>query len=231
MYGIDYKGKHSYIDFGMTIKSRDINPPKKNKMKETIPYMQGSYDFSNLYGEQTYSERELIYVFNLTCHSKLELNTKKLIILDWLLNSFKTKLKDDIIPGYYFMAECEDLNFNEKGYSAEITVKFRAYPFKYGNENIGNEIWDDFNFEIDYMQNINYKVNGILSVVLYNPSSRKIVPTIICTSSIDIIQGETTYKFNSGATRDWRFQLSTGQNNLIIKGNGDIEFIFRKEVL
>lgn len=231
MFGITYKGKHSYNDYGLTIKSKDINPPPKNKVKEKVPYMQGAYDFSNLYGDQTYNERTLNYVFNLICSSKLELNTKKIKILDWLLNSFKDNLKDDTIPGFYFFAECEDVSFKEDGRKAEITVKFVAYPFKISSNDEGNIPWDDFNFELDYMQETKFNILGSKSIEIYNLGAVKATPTIICSAAMDIIKNGITYKYNQGTTKDWRFTLDKGKNNLTIKGTGNIEFIFRREVL
>lgn len=231
MYGITYKDKHSYRDFGLTIKAKDINPPKKTKIKETVPYMNGAYDFSNLYGEQTYGERTSTYTFNLNCKSKIELNIKKIEILDWLLNSFKTTLKDDTIPDFYFNAECENVDFKEDGQFAEITASFVAYPFKIANNNEGNDVWDTFNFELDYAQDTKFAVTGTKDVELYNLSSRKVTPTVVCSADFDVIQGNTTYHFKSGTTKDWRFTLEKGLNSLTLNGNGNIEFVFRKEVL
>ncbi len=51
MYGISFNDKHSYRDFDITIlNTRVIETPSKIKIKETVPFMNGSYDFSNLYG-------------------------------------------------------------------------------------------------------------------------------------------------------------------------------------
>lgn len=231
MNGFMYKNKHSFKDFNLTIKSKNISPPKKIKIKESVPFMQGSYDFSNLYGEQTYEERQLNYVLNLQCNSKLELNTQKIKILDWLMNSFKAVLKDDAIPGYYFNAECEDVEFKESGSYAEITVSFIAYPFKISLYDEGNIPWNDFNFELDYMQDTKFLVIGSKTVELINQSAKKITPTVICTAPFDVIKNGITYKFNIGTTKDWRFNLDKGFNSLILNGDGNIEFIFRKEVL
>jgi hypothetical protein len=231
MNGFMYKNKHSFKDFNLTIKSKNISPPKKIKIKESVPFMQGSYDFSNLYGEQTYEERQLNYVLNLQCRSKVELNTKKIKILDWLMNSFKTVLKDDAILGYYFNAECEDVEFKESGSYAEITVSFIAYPFKISLYDEGNIPWNDFNFELDYMQETKFDVVGSKNIGIINSSSKKITPTVICTAPFDLIKDGIIYKFNTGSTKDWRFNLDKGINNLTVNGNGNIEFLFRKEVL
>lgn len=231
MLGITYKGKHSFKDFGLTIKSKEISPPAKVKTKETVPYMHGSYDFSNLYGEQTYEERLLSYTFNLIAKNKTDMNIKKIKILDWLLNSFKVPLKDDAIPGFYFSAECEGASFKENGFMAEITASFKAYPFKISLYDEGNIPWDDFNFELDYMQDTKFYVAGNKSVTIYNLGARKIIPTVICSAPFDVTKNGTTYKFNAGTTKDWRFLLDVGSNDLILNGIGTIEFSFRKEVL
>ena len=114
-YGIRKNNKHSFDDFGLTIKSKKIGNPKKNKIKEEVPFMNGSYDFSLLYGEQTYSERQLEYTFNLNERNKIAMNIKKMQVLEWLNDGGKQPLYDDTIPGFYFLAEVEDDDFSEAG--------------------------------------------------------------------------------------------------------------------
>ena len=64
MYNIVYNGKHSFNDFGLKrFNSKEHKAPSKNKIYETVPFMNGSYDFSNIYGGNTYSDRELTYSF------------------------------------------------------------------------------------------------------------------------------------------------------------------------
>ena len=77
--------------------------------------MNGSYDFSLLYGEQTYSERQLEYTFNLNERNKIAMNIKKIQVLEWLNDGGKQPLFDDTIPGFYFLAEVEDDDFSEEG--------------------------------------------------------------------------------------------------------------------
>ena len=48
---------------------------------------------------------------------------------------------------------------------------------------------------------------------------------------MEVTKGNVTYKFNPGTSKDYRFELSIGENNMTVKGNGSIEFRFRKEVL
>lgn len=231
MLGIKKGNKHSYKDFGVTIKSKSIGSPKKNKIKETVPFMNGSYDFSSLYGGQTYGERSLQYVFNIIGQTKSHMNMKKINLLNWLHKGIKEPLYDDAIPGYYFLAECEDDDFKENGNTGELTVTFTAYPFKICDYEEGDIAWDDFNFELDVLQETKFDINGVKNVKIHNVGVTNIVPEVICSNQMEVTKGNITYKFNPGASKDYRFELSIGENNMMIKGNGTIEFKFRKEVL
>lgn len=230
-YGIRKNNKHSFDDFGLTIKSKKIGNPKKNKIKEEVPFMNGSYDFSLLYGEQTYSERQLEYTFNLNERNKIAMNIKKMQVLEWLNDRGKQPLYDDTIPGFYFLAEVEDDDFSEEGSNGEITVTFNAYPYKISSRNDGHDIWDDFNFELDMVQDTIFEVNGTKDIILYNNGAIGINPTVICSNDIEVTKGNSIYKFKPGEAKAWAFKLDKGLNTLTIKGTGTIEFKWCKEVL
>jgi len=148
-----------------------------------------------------------------------------------MTNSNKFQLFDDDIPGYYFMAECIKADFDEIYKTGILKCSFNAYPFKISEFEEGNDIWDTFNFELDYAQETKINVSGTKNITIYNPSIKEISPYIICSSNMSVTQGGTTFLFNAGTTRDWRFNLAIGENHLSITGNGEIEFEFRKEVL
>ena len=100
MYGIKKGNKHSFIDFGLTIKSKSIGMPSKNKVKETIPFMNGQYDFSELYGGQTYSTREvkiIVALNGLVDSSRTRLNIAYDNVINWLFNTGMSTLKIDFI--------------------------------------------------------------------------------------------------------------------------------------
>ena len=48
--GIRINNKHSYGDFGLYLKSRNIGLPEKKSIRQTVPFMNGYYDFSALNG-------------------------------------------------------------------------------------------------------------------------------------------------------------------------------------
>lgn len=230
--GIIKSNKHSYYDFGLKIISREFNPPSKKKVKETLPYMNGSYDFSSLYGDNVYEERTIKYVFDFRYKNKIDFINKKIAITNWLTSNSKEPLYDDLIPGYYFIAECEDsIKFSEGYIDCEVTVVFVAYPFKISTLQDGHDIWDEFNFELDMVQDTKFEVEIIKNIQLYNNGAAGINPIVTCSNDMDVIKGNTTFKFKIGESKSWSFKLDKGLNNLTIKGTGTIEFKWYKEVL
>ena len=233
MYDIVFNGKHSFNDMRLKrINATEHKAPTKNKIQQTIPFMNGSYDFSNLYGSATYSDREFTYSFLVEIENEALMNYRKIEIENWLLGANKkTILIDEDLKGYYYLAECIDIDFDNYYSFGLIDVTFTAYPFKISSSYEGNNLWDSFNFELDVLQDTKFTVNGSSNVNIYNSSAIDIEPTIIASSNFEIIKDNKKYVIESGESKDYRFKLKKGNNNITLKGNGTIEFRFRKEVL
>ena len=232
--GIEYNGKHSYKDFGLTISNPDISNPSKVKTLEEVPFSNTPYDFSTIYGEQKYEERQLTYTFNIAYREKAEgFYFYEADVLRWLMSTNEKKvLKDDRISGYYFLAEVVNGPTNEFRFvGGSLTVTFTAYPFMIAELKEGNDIWDDFNFILDYVQDTSFTVNGSKEIVLFNPGAKKVYPKIIAGSPFTVIKGKTTYKIPTGITESEDFSLEVGENRIQIIGNGKISFDFYKELI
>lgn len=154
--GINFLGKHTYRDFGITISSRSISDPQKKKTKLPIPWSNIEYDFSEIYGDQPYEPRLLRYVFNLFpfgLQSPGHMDVKKTQFINFIMSGIgKHRLEDDDIPGYYFMAEVEEGSIYNKWTDGTLEVEFVAYPFMISKLPEGHDIWDEFNFELDVAQ-------------------------------------------------------------------------------
>lgn len=156
MNGITFLGKHSYKDLGITMSpERNIGIPNKIKNKHRVPFSNVTYDFSRLYGEETYGERTLTYNFNIggIRATKEQMVSEKTKIVNWLMHSDgKQALYDDTIPGWHFLAEVEGgMVFQENWRTGILTVTFTAYPFMIRNIS-EDDVWDTFNFEYDVVQ-------------------------------------------------------------------------------
>ncbi|WP_277679220.1 phage tail protein [Gracilibacillus dipsosauri] len=235
MYGINFNGKHSYNDFGITIADKNIGFPEKEKIKVKVPFSNVEYDFSQLYGEQTYTPRPLTYTLNVLSKKPTteKINVIETQLSNWLMNSNgKQKLYDDAIPGYYFLAEVEKgLSFDELWNSGKLTVEFTAYPFMIAELPEGHDIWDEFNFDLDVAQPVEFTVNGTLDVTLFNVGTPSITPEIEASGPMEILKDGITYYVPTGKSKSDDFKLQTGENHLTITGDGSIKFLFYKELI
>lgn len=231
-YGIRFNNLHSYDDLGLIVLDKKITTPTKTKIKENIPFMNGTYDFSDLYGGNCFSERTLEFTFKLKHNNRIRLEFIKTRIENWLMGTnTQVKLIEDDLPGYYYLAECESTDFEDFIRFGKLNATFRAYPFKICEKEEGNLLWDEFDFELDILQDTKFEINGTKNVTLYNVGAKESIPTIICSNDMDIIKNGTIYKLKAGQSKDYRFTLDIGENKLTINGTGTIEVKFIKELI
>lgn len=231
---ITFGNKNSYTDFNLLLQERTISSPAKKKIKDSIPFMNGSYDFSTIgsNGEIVYTEREVKIKFGLPTKSKSELYLLYSEILEWLLDTGQQQLVFADIPDFYFLAEVEDVtNIEEVLYMGTLEISFVCEPFKYGTSLAGsNQLWDVFNFKTDYLQDTSFTVTTSKTVTIYN-QGRTVVPTVNCSSAMSCTLNGYTANFVAGDNTDYSFKLLSGENIIAITGTGTIEFKFRKVTL
>ncbi|WP_052263170.1 distal tail protein Dit [Clostridium tyrobutyricum] len=235
--GFIFNGKHSYKDFNVWLQEKKIQPPAKVKIKETIPFMNGTYDFSSVgsNGEPVYGERQIQVKLGLRTRNKKELYTVYQLILQWLEDTGRQELLFDNIPGFYFTAEVESApSFEEALMLGNLIITFTAQPFKISTSYMGDDIWDTFNFLTDYTQYTNtFEItNPFTTVIMYN-NGRSVTPVINCSSPMTLrVNGEDKeYNLNAGDNKVWGLKLKNGKNELIFAGNGTAKILFRWEVL
>lgn len=235
MIGFSFNNRNSYNDFGLILEEHSIQPPKKVKILDSIPGMNGSYDFSTVAsnGEQVYDTREIDIKVFLMQSDKTRLHFLYTRVLEWLMGTGQSKLIFDFLPGYYFMAEVQEApSWDELIETGELSIKFVAEPLKYGTELAGDLLWDNIDFDLpDYIQDTSFTVNGAKTITLYNPGSHGIIPTIVANGDITCTLNGYTTTFPQGTSTDYGFKLENGTNIINISGNGNIQFNFRKEVL
>ena len=59
------RGEYHTSDYQMWLVDRQAPSPPEKEILESVPYMQGSYDFSNLLGERVYDNRVISYEFEI----------------------------------------------------------------------------------------------------------------------------------------------------------------------
>lgn len=228
--GFTFNGVHN-SEMGVFMHSRSIQPPSKKKIKETIPFMNGSYDFSTIgsNGEVVYEEREINIEIGFDNESKEELVKTYSKILDWILNvDGKSKLVFDDTKNYYYMVEVESSSsFEEFMDFGKLSIKFVAEPFKCGVDYATNPQWDLFSFEEDYLQDSDYDIVGAKSIDVYNPKLPT-TPIINCSSNMTLTYNNKNYALRIGDNKPYGLRLQNGLNVLVFTGTGHIKILFRK---
>lgn len=246
--GITFNGMHSYDDYKMMLVERKIGLPSKKKILETPPYSNVEYDFSLLYGEQIYEQREITYTFTLFNHHNIpDLEDLRVMCINWLMGvDEQSRLTDDEIEDFYFLGEVREApecTFDYETDSYEIQVTFTCYPFKIC-EHDENDDWDSFNFDTDVFQDTKFSFVSQMRIALYNTGATTVYPTVNVSvtgaptimESLEIKTGDgTVYTYTNGIYRAG-IALKRGANNLTlttIEANlpANVEFLWRKEVL
>lgn len=127
--GITIGGKHSFDDFGLVIAEREIGAPPKNSIRKTVPYMNGFYDFTKLYGSPSWGARTIKYAFDVIGVTVEEMEAGRLPVVNWLCNVHDEDIYDDAIPEYHFHGSFDNLSVAEDGEKVTLTFTFVCYPF------------------------------------------------------------------------------------------------------
>ena len=128
--------KDSYDDFDASLARFDAKPPKKKSIRETIPFFNGSYDFSTINGEVYWEDRVIECIFEILADTPEELEDKKAAFSNWVMNVTEQDIYSPFIPDYHFVGTFEEMDYEDDDGldKTTATVTFLAYPYKVANE-------------------------------------------------------------------------------------------------
>ena len=196
--------KYSYDDFEANVKERKIGSPKKKITKDTVPFSNTTYDFSNINGELYWEERMLKYIFEMDATTPEELEEKKIAFNTWVMNVFSEKLYDPFIEDYHFIATFADIDFDDSEIEkTTATVNFTAYPFMMSN--------------VKRVFTFNIPTASEEVVQFENKSSHKVTPTLIASVPLSFSYNGTTYSIKAGEMTSDSFRLDAGINMIKIQ--------------
>lgn len=236
-YGFSFNGKHSINDFGLIMEYKHILPPAKNKIKVSLPYMNGVYDFSTVAtnGADTFTQRQIDLKLDLISNSKTkeELQVLYSQVLEWLLDNGRQQIVFDDDPAYFWYGEFDNsqtASWEDTWYWGYLTLSFIVDPFKKGINLEGNDIWDTFNFLTDYSETTQFNVTSSLTTTLHNVG-RPVMPVITTNATMVLNLNGTTYSLANGSNTIYGLMLKNGVNNITLTGTGTVNFAFRRESL
>lgn len=211
--GIKINNLHSHHDFDLCFKQRNISLPEKKSIRETVPFMNGYYDFSALNGAPAWDERSVEYVFDLIAETPRKLDEYASRVLDWLCNAHNVDIFDDTMPDYHWHGSYDgcSLSWDESGLHVEISVEFVVYPFKIANV---ATTWQ--------MQAGEYTIRN---------EGMTVAPIVYSDASAAIQIGTHVTSIPANVETKLALDLERGDNTVIITGDGTLQFSYYKEVL
>lgn len=209
------EGKGSYTSFGQCISKRNISVPKKKVVKESVPFQNGSYDFSDICGESAWEEREVSYTFDIIGENMEEVEIQKSELLDWVMKIQNQDIFDGYKPGYHLHGSYDSSSWSEDWEQCELTIVFKVYPFYISNTEITKKI---------KLKAGNNNIN------IFNNGSHNIVPTIVTESPISISKDNVIFNLGIGTFLDEEFVLNKGTNSLSISNDVPDTFVIFKFV-
>lgn len=209
-------GKGSYTDFDQYIASRKIGVPKKRIIKETLPFKNGSYDFTYVNGEPTYDDNTITYTFDIVGVNMNDVERQKRQMLDWLMNVHDEDIYDDYAEGYHFHGSYETCDWSEGWEQCQLSVTFSVYPFMIANEKtITTILVTDTSESFD----------------IINDSSHEISPIIMSDVAVNLSNGVNSYSLQVGVNNNKNLMLKRGANMFTVDKTCNLTFELVKEVL
>jgi len=211
--GIRINDKHSYGDFGLQLKSRNIGLPEKKSIRQTVPFMNGYYDFSALNGAPAWNERIIEYSFDVLNDSPVELDFFVSHVLDWLSNVHDVDIFDDTVYRYHWHGSYEkaDVEWDESGIKAEITVSFVVHPFKIADEPTEST-----------MTAGTYKIVNL---------GMAVAPYVFSNATAAIQIGTYVSAIPANEKIQLEIDLERGENTVLVTGSGTVTFGYYEEVM
>lgn len=215
MKGIGFGNYHSYNDFGLILKSKEIGSPEIKENKVDIEGADGSLDLTEYFGEPKYSNVRHKFEFALIGTQSQFLSAFSEV--KSALHGKKMRVTLDGDPLFYYMGRLAVSSFTNDKCIGQISIEADCEPYKYKLEKT----------------TVSQAVNGTTEITLTN-SRKRAVPevTITTASSLNLIfKGSNVWDLSSGTYTLPELELTEGENNVTITGVGDITFTWQEASL
>lgn len=223
----------SSLDFGLIINSIDIGCPTPKLITETIPFMNGSYDFSTVSsdGIQTFNDRTVVIKFSYKNINEISQYNTYFNATNWLLSANKGPLNISTVDGT-FNGKCISCSKLSKSYfGGTFTATFSCDPLIV-QDAFGDYIWNTFNFESGMAEINEFKFNAGDKLEIYCDSD-SIEPILISNIDCEIYINGVEYNLSSGSNKIYGMIFNYGINviEILTGNNGVLNINFRKDVV
>lgn len=210
MKGVIFGSYHSFNEWGLLLKEKEIKAPEPKVQTIEIEGGDGVLDLTEFFGEVKYNNRSLSFTFYkmnirpgeyLALYSKVQnaIHGKKMQVI----------LDDD--PAFFYSGRVTVNEWKSNKNLGEIVIDVDAEPYK-----------------MKLVETVVSKaVSGSASIVLAN-SRKRVVPVINTNAEMKISFGGYSGTFSAGTFTIPELELIEGNNTVAVTGTGNISFRYRE---
>ena len=226
-------GQFDSANFELFLIERDAPTPNEKEVLLSIPYAQGTHDFSALLGERVFENRTNRYVLRVYNKSYDERKIIENKVKDLLLSQNYNQLIDTHDPDGFWWGKCskvtpdDDNEYNK----LTLTVEFECYPYFMSKFNYFTDLWDDFNFDYDVACYSAYDVKEYQSIIFINNGSTALSPIIHTSDEMQLKIANQTYKLKPGINQNFFIKINKGENRVSLTGTGRVVVFMRTELM
>lgn len=214
MNGVSFDEKHSIRDWDLLMTSKTIGEPTAVTSYVQIPGRDGSIDLTEALGEVRYTNRQLIFQFDIFQNAEEWWKLKQTI--SSYLHGRKRKIILDVDPNYYYEGRCSVTSFYHETTVGHITVECECLPYKM------------MTAETVISKNVT-----ATDTIILNNQRKTVMPTVKATGDIVFKFEDKQFSISSTTTlQSPDFMLKEGNNIVtIVSGSGSITFTYREGTL
>lgn len=226
LIGATIGGRHT-SEWGLRLTNLQISSPKPKTVVIDIPYGDGALDLTEyLTDDVVYNTRELTMTFCFV--GSYELWEERLSDLCNFLHGQKSELILDTDANFQYFGRFEITSQKQDDVLADIVITGTVDPYKYEcTSSLEDWMWDSFSFETGIIREYkDLQVDNELTVTI--PGRRKkVIPTIICSSDMQVEYNEISYPLKRGNNRIPELAMGTGEHVLKFTGTGTLSIEYR----
>lgn len=209
MKGISFDDFHSFRDFHLILKPKEMASPAVKVRKIEIEGADSSLDYTDFFGEAKFEDFVQKFEFSTTVPQSEFLSLYSTI--KNALHGKKMRIVLDDDPLFYYLGRVTVLPFTTDRGIGLVSVECDCEPWKH--------------FIQPTVVMIN--VNGTASHILRN-SRKRVVPEVKTTASMTITGSGHTWSVGAGTFTFPEFELQEGENVVTITGTGTVTFTYRE---
>lgn len=210
MKGVIFGSYHSFDEWGLLLKEKEIKAPEPKVQQIEIEGGDGVLDLTEFFGEVKYNNRSLSFTF-------CKMNIKPgdfLALFSTVQNAIHGKkmqviLDDD--PAFFYSGRVTVNEWKSNKNLGEIVIEVDAEPYKM---KLAETV-------------VSKAVSGSASIILAN-SRKRVVPVITTTVEMTISFDGYSGTFSSGTFTIPELELHEGETTVAVTGTGNISFRYRE---